>query len=619
MYHSIIDENNSYLVVNFTVKDEVVAVLKIAQTRGTNCRSCSHYPSYIDAKSSVNVDFITDKNEIDQLSPIQVYCGNDPALPSILLLEETEYDLELEKKSNRVVEELKYLFDNDQSLIIKPNRFGNSDEHKIYTFYSKSYVGKGFFDINIDDTVVKIPFEVRSKKIEYLNDYPQMLEDIAEFSSSMLLDPGSPLFRNYTAVSKTKETFYEDFLILDYIFGKCELEAIYEYVRNNRYSELRTDIREIVDGTVSSMDVSSVMDLLSSDNLIPDSTGVIAGQYNPIMIKGTYFTDTCDIPENRVVKDTLLTIQSMVYAVENSGIGLKSAYISDRLSYMKSVIDNFVADQWLSDIGGLTYIPYESTILHRRHGYSELFSIYQMLSVSVAFSQNDVSDLFEGHNKKVHYVYEYWCYVKLYNCLYKMSTNKPPIELTTVNKRKVISIRGGKFVSFSIDRKGQPLKVNLYYNKTFDQNDREFRSYSLKLRPDYTLVVNDGRMKYIINFDAKYKAVIKKPNDVEIDDSKINTGCWEYDIYKMHTYRDALIKSLGSYVLYPGNKDQNNLWERYIKPIDQEEWDNREGNVLPSVGAISLTPGSKKDNQLNNAIAMILDRIVAINYLNDVD
>ena len=139
--------DSSVLTVNFTYEDRVVAVLRIAQTAGVLQRKSDRCPKYIDRDSSTNIDYISDNCEIDQFSPIQVYCGNDPSLPSILLIEETEYDLELETFDPGLTDELHYLFENDQTLSLKVNRFGNDKTHKIYTFYSKSYVGKGFFDL----------------------------------------------------------------------------------------------------------------------------------------------------------------------------------------------------------------------------------------------------------------------------------------------------------------------------------------------------------------------------------------------------------------------------------------------------------------------------------------
>lgn len=608
MSPSTADSDQSVLTINFSSKDEIVASLSIAQASG-QVRKCDNMPAYIDQKSSINIDFIDNKNEIDQSTPIQVYCGNDLPLPNILLLEETEYDMELRIHNIAVNNELQYLFSNQETLNIKINRFGNEKDHKLYTFYSKGYIGKGFFDVTFRNETISLPFEVRSKKIEYLQDYPKMLEDIADFSSSLLLDSGSPLYRNYSGMYKTRKTRYEDFLLLDYIFGKCNFESMYEYVRNSRYSELKSDTEEIVNGSVSSFNISTIIETMTPDNLIRADSGIFDGKYNPVTVKGTVFSETYDNPENRIVKDLLLTLQTMVYELENSSIKKKSEYISSRLDYMKGVIDRCAGDLWLSDVGMVSYIPYESTILQGRFGYSDLFQMYQMLNVGIAFSQDDVPDLFEGHNKKIYYIYEYWCFTKLYRCLYELSENKPIIEPTLKGKDKTITIRNGKPIVFLIEPNGFEFKVQLYYNREFDQESDKFKSYSVKLRPDFTLIIDYEGRSYIINFDSKYKLKLKKPNDMELDDSKIDSGCWEYDIYKMHTYRDALIKSLGSYVLYPGKNDDSDIWEKYIKPIKPDESDANQKRILPSVGAISLTPGSQNEKQLKNAIEMILDSI----------
>ena len=56
------------------------------------------------------------------------------------------------------------------------------------------------------------------------------------------------------------------------------------------------------------------------------------------------------------------------------------------------------------------------------------------------------------------------------------------------------------------------------------------------------------------------------------------------DIYKMHTYKDSILKTEGAYVLYPGNKTK-----RYYES----------DLIIPSVGAFSLTPGDE-GNEENN-------------------
>ena len=95
-----------------------------------------------------------------------------------------------------------------------------------------------------------------------------------------------------------------------------------------------------------------------------------------------------------------------------------------------------------------------------------------------------------------------------------------------------------------------------------------------------------------IHFDAKYRSELEivdfydnivsdnqlndeidKRDDKEERESVVKDG----DIYKMHTYKDSILKTEGSYILYPGNKSKQFF---------------ESDRVIPSVGAFSLTPGN---------------------------
>ena len=601
----------STVTLRFVKGTETVAILRIAnESYGKVSSVESRIPDYIDKGGTENVSFIHDGGDLDSTTPIMVYCGNDRNISPLLLLEETGYDIELELLNDRVSNEMSYLRSTSDELFFKPNHFGSDRNRRIYYLYSKSYVGKGFFDITLDGVVLKIPFEIRSKKIEYINDYPKMLGDIAEFSAPLILDYKSPLFRNYSASYKSKSTVYEDFIVLEYIFNKLSFESVYEYLRNHIHSDLRSYSEEEFCGNVSFVNASDIMSMVCGDKLISIDGGIIAGRFTPESVTCTHFSDTYDTPENRVVKDLLLTLQSMIYALSKSKVGTQSEYVKVRLSEMRQIVDDFLSDKWLCDVGSLTHVPFESSILQRRHGYSELFEMYQLLGVGIAFNQDDVPGLFEGHNKKVYEVYEYWCYIRLYRCLYNLSNNKPSFKPSLKGGSSgIVTIRTGKSADFDIIHNGVRFTVGLYYNKNFDQEEDSFRSYSIRLRPDYTLLINDSERSYIINFDAKYKVKPKVPQYTEVDDSNIDSGCWEYDIYKMHTYRDALIRSMGSYVLYPGPDAEEEKWQSYTKPGIDDDWDSRDDNILPSVGAVSLTPGSKRDGQLEFALRRIFEKL----------
>ncbi|MBR3475875.1 MAG: DUF2357 domain-containing protein [Candidatus Methanomethylophilaceae archaeon] len=486
-------------------------------------------------------------------------------------------------------------------MTLRSSFFNRDEKRRTYRLYSRSYVGKGFFDLKDCGKLLKIPFEMRSKKIEYIHHYPQMLADIAEISVPMILDHRSPLHRNYDVAFKDGQTQYECFLILEYIFEKLDFESSYEYVRNNAHTELVKDKEESPGGCAYSMDPADIVSFVSGSEMVPSNLEHV--KYAPAFITNTAYKESLDNDENRLVKELILSMRQILSILRDSPLRESSDYIKNHLDMMTTAIDRISSDRWLEDIGRLKHEPHATSVLSKKRGYRELYVSYLILGMGVAFKLDDGPELIRGHEKRVYETYEYWCYLKLYQCLSDMSSNKPSLS-SSKNSDGKRTITRRRPIHFEILRRYGTIEVDYYYNRNFDQENKDFRSYSIRLRPDFTLVVTKNGMKSIINFDSKYKAKIKAPSETTTNDSEIDVDCWEYDIYKMHTYRDALLRSLGSYVLYPGTGG----WNNYVKPLDEELWDDRDGKILPSVGAIPLVPG-KESCELEHALSKILDRI----------
>ena len=159
-----------------------------------------------------------------------------------------------------------------------------------------------------------------------------------------------------------------------------------------------------------------------------------------------------------------------------------------------------------------------------------------------------------------------------------MSTN--PISFDDVffkmeddkNDRFTMVLKKDQHIPFDIEINGKAIKVDLRYNTVFNKGKDKFKTYSVMLKPDYSLIIHIDDKKYILHFDAKYKLNI-------YDDSFKND-----DVVKMHAYKDAIEDTIGAYVLYPGEKR-----ELYF------EDDMR----LKSVGAFPLNPGENKDKEDN--------------------
>lgn len=568
-------------------------------------RPIGHVPEYVVPGLSEGVMYVDNQSDVDGDIPLQVYTGDDGILSPVLLLENVTYEVSLKAECESSFD---YLRAHSGEISLMKLRFNGMRGEEIYVLQFRSYVGKGYLDITVGGRRLEIPFEVRSRKIGYLTDYPQMLSDIAEFSASLLMNVRSPLHTCYDISDHGSGTAYEDFLILDYLFTKLDLIGAYSYVRENRQTELVSDTESVPAGLAADVDPSDLESLISGDNLVSMESGPIAGLFAPLEVSERFWTDCLDTPENRLVKDLVLTVDRMVRSLLVSGQSAGSDYVKTRLSEMSEFLDGVVRDQWLKDVGELTSVPYDSTILQNRHGYSDLFHMYQILGLGAAFRQDDAEDILSGQNKKLHTVYEYWCYTRLFLCLSKMSDEVPEPPMGNPGGRWTISIRGKKS-RFSIPVGNSRLTVDLFYNRDFSSRSPDFRSYSVRLRPDFTLLVSSssspGRM-FLVNFDAKYRV---KPltEDIDVESDDVSSDSWEYDICKMHTYRDALIHSCGSYVLFPGSK-----LSIYNKPWDQREWDSKNDSLIPSVGAIPLIPGDSKMLSLSETLTEVLMKIVDI-------
>ena len=112
--------------------------------------------------------------------------------------------------------------------------------------------------------------------------------------------------------------------------------------------------------------------------------------------------------------------------------------------------------------------------------------------------------------------------------------------------------------------------IFLYYAKSYTTDNYIYsgRSYSHNLEPDISIeLFIDDKLVAIIHFDAKYK----------LDNSITFTI---EDLNKMHTYKDAILGTIGSYVLYPG--------EESLSYIQEEKGQESPDALFPSVGAFHL-------------------------------
>lgn len=533
--------------------------------------------------------------EYDNKTPIQFYKNSENNI-NIMLLEEKRYNLSF-KPNNKIHKEFFDDFDIYHSLLKFDETILELFPKTYNGFLSfGSYVGKSYFDIyKGNKAIFKIPFEVRSRKIDYASEYASMIGDLSKYSQSLIYESSSPLSQFFELDDISDKISYEEFMLLEYLFKDENLPSTIEYLSRNLYSALDTTHEEVPTSFASNINPNDLIDVFSnSDNLTKtdDVDSIWHKQtkgHIPLKINETKYIDNIDVPENRFYKNFLESIENLINEL------LKKApegYIRDKLSTYKETISAYLSQRYFKDIGMMDYVPLNSQLLQKKEGYRDILQYYLMFEFGFKLKWEELSNEFKGNEKKLFELYEYWCYFELldiikdlcnstidFNDIFSLSTDK-----------MTISLKEGISKKFKISANGKDFAIDLLYNKTFNKNRySDYKSYSVDLRPDYSLIIHDFDERYIFHFDAKYK--------LNINDESFKNQ----DIVKMHAYKDAILDTVGAYVLYPGEKDK----------IYYEKM----GEKLESVGAFALSPKDKFENR-KKISEFIYEKILELSNLD---
>ena len=100
-----------------------------------------------------------------------------------------------------------------------------------------------------------------------------------------------------------------------------------------------------------------------------------------------------------------------------------------------------------------------------------------------------------------------------------------------------------------------------------------------------------------VHFDAKYRIEAIDQffgGTVDLDQERVDQERGTYrrqDLLKMHAYRDAIRRTDGAYILYPG--DVNREWRMFTE-------------LLPGLGAISLRPSASAEKSTEEFLEQFL-------------
>lgn len=469
----------------------------------------------------------------------------------------------------------------------------------------------------------KVELEVQSIKSGYRDDYRDMLELITEKCTDLLLQANSPVSQHFEIdYIKDSQTLYQKFAFIKSVIGTDEFaEAIHRIVtapvtkwtetteekdiRNaRRFSN--TNIKEILKG-------SKRTKLPESHYLRSYGIGTL-----PERITTIRKTDSVDTPENRFIRHALENFLKFCTDINNKAKEFRHKKMENESELLIRELEGQLHHTLFKDISRPTTLKLNSPVLQRKEGYREVLRVWLMFDLAAKLIWKGGDDIYSGGKKDIATLYEYWLFFKLLD-LFQSIFDIEPKDISDLIKETPdglnLQIKQGKFTALRgvYDSGSRKLNIRFNYNRSFSGKKTypDSGSWTTTLRPDYTLSfwpfgiseteAEKQELIVHVHFDAKYKIAnltdfLERNTDNDLDEEKAENRKGIYknaDLLKMHAYKDAIRRTGGAYVLYPGDKS-----------INQKGFHE----IIPGLGAFPVKP-SKTDSGIGELKTFILEII----------
>lgn len=410
--------------------------------------------------------------------------------------------------------------------------------------YFKDSIGpRKFLNINLFILSLKLSYEEFFSTINYLN------EKIINLSFSLTSSTKLNAHRSFNLPSDLN---YQSFLYLLNIFDENNKTNVFKFLNiilNSPHKNMIKKLTKINSLFIDDFDSDIIEEIaanttnlitVTNSNIVSNALSMSHNNYFPeeINVKKTF--DTMNTTENIFIKYFLMHCKFILLTFNNKlkshkdNIYIKSLIVKS--TYIIKKIDYILSTTFLKDVDNLKNLLFNSSVLQRKYGYKQIFNYYlKIKNAPKPLIDNNLMEEFMN-GKLLSTLYEYFCYFKIIDIISEIYETPPIINnnITTSMFSKILSKTGTNCVFSSIDNTLPTIVVN--YNKTYKQPE----SYSKEYDPDISIeLFKNNNVTDILIFDAKFKL---KHNDFKAE-----------DLDKMHTYKDAIKKCVGAFVLFPGD------------------------------------------------------------------
>lgn len=525
-------------------------------------------------------------------------------------------------------EDIYFKEESKKNAIISYSKFG---KHK-GSINPNIYVGTHSLEI-INSTIL-LPIEVRSVKSDYRSDYRYMLESITERCTDLIMQIDSPINQHFeTDFNKNPETLYQRFSFVKSLIDSLEFEEAIQKIVSNPSTKWEEEhevkdirrIRRFNQKNIKQLVTKSNRMEIGSEHFLNKSFGLTS---IPTKIDSTRKSESIDTAENRFIKHAL---EEFLFFCENCELKFeKYSTAKFESGLLATKISTLLNQSFFKQISRPTSLKLNSPVLQRKSGYREVLNAWLKFDLAAKLIWHGGDNVYDAGKKDIATLYEYWLFFTLLDLFKEVFEIEPKsiAELIQYDKGQLsLNLKQGTAIAMKGVYKSPSRNLNIQfsYNRSFGGGKTfpNSGSYTTTLRPDYTLSIwpeeiteakDAERTELIthIHFDAKYKVknfyeLISKSKDEELTEEEnielikeeaeeVKKGTFKnQDLLKMHAYKDAIRRTGGAYVLYPGE--------------GKDEPFRGFHELIPGLGAFVIKPN--KDDKDKEHLKSFIRKVIA--------
>lgn len=476
------------------------------------------------------------------------------------------------------------------------------DQRTTGRFRPRECVGSLALRVEFDDgTTSDATLEVKPVKLSYEREYRAMLDQIADHAAEALLQGFAPASREVHPSSTVEgELRYRSLAFLLSRFRQPAFVAAIETIRAhpNRAWVKEQEARPLGRGVSDPAALAAALRRGGGDLVRPQHLAHLPSSHLPRRLTAVRTESTFDTPANRFVRFAFSRWQGLSLDVLRD---LQRDPDSDpgpqrrgrrEARWLADFCEEVLSLPMLRDAGDLGGFPHGNQVLLRQPGYREILRVFALAEATIVLDAELPDDAFSATQRNVATLYEYWCFVAMVRAISEITGSTPIgslFESSPSGLSLVLKHGSSSRLSWEVTAASRVLYVDMWFNRTFARRSViAGGSWSRAMRPDLSLRIRprtgrssslvDPELDVWLHFDAKYR-VENVDVDVSVDDDASPDPMQiakREDVLKMHAYRDAIRRSAGAYVLYPGSGDPELRMEYH--------------ELLPGLGAFPLRP-----------------------------